>query len=86
MVRSECKHVLRTGKCTLDAGHKGRHSSVTWICDACGKKRRGSVYAYSRDGEYENGLAFCFMCAGPLRGAQQEWFTNPHYTNERLER
>jgi hypothetical protein len=50
------------GQCQLDAGHRGHHSTVTYGCDGCGKRRRGTPYRWSPDGEYERGLAFCFMC------------------------
>ena len=61
-----CDHPLRYGgTCTLDKDHRGHHSGVTYQCDGCGKVRRGQPYAWARDGEYEHGLAFCFMCAAP---------------------
>lgn len=50
------------GECTLSAGHRGYHSTVTFGCDACGKRRRGVPAAYGRDGEHERGLAVCFLC------------------------
>lgn len=54
------------GYCKLDPDHKGHHSTVVFECDGCGKKRRGSPAAYGRDGEYEHGLQFCFMCVRGL--------------------
>jgi hypothetical protein len=50
------------GTCELDAGHRGHHSTVVFGCDGCGKTRRGTPHRYMQDGEYDNGLAFCFMC------------------------
>ena len=54
------------GTCTLDPEHKGHHSTVSFTCDACGKTRRGTPHVYGRDGEYPQGLQFCFMCARGL--------------------
>jgi len=48
--------------CKLAPGHTGHHATIAFICDGCGKHRRGSPVACSRDGEYENGLGFCFLC------------------------
>lgn len=61
-----CGQLLRGGRfCTMDHGHRGRHASVTYVCDGCGVTRRSAVQAYGRDGEYEYGMRFCFMCASP---------------------
>jgi hypothetical protein len=51
------------GECKLDAGHKGHHSTVVFTCDSCDKTRRGQPHASGPDGEYENGLHFCFLCS-----------------------
>jgi hypothetical protein len=63
-----CHKELRGGwgTCQHDAGHKGRCSSVVFRCDCCGKTRRGTPTAWSRDGEYVRGIAICFMCARGL--------------------
>ena len=50
------------GNCQLDPGHRGHHSTVVYRCDGCCKARRGQPHRWSRDGEYEKGLAFCFLC------------------------
>ena len=52
------------GICLLSPGHRGYHSTVVYTCDACGKRRRGQPHQHGRDGEYQDGLAFCFMCVG----------------------
>ena len=36
-----------------------------YCCDGCGSWRPGTPHATAPDGEYPNGLAFCFLCAGP---------------------
>lgn len=36
-----------------------------YCCDGCGAWRPGYPYATAPDGEYPDGLAFCFLCAGP---------------------
>jgi hypothetical protein len=62
-VTDACAHLVKGGGlCELNAGHRGYHSTVTFACDGCGKRRRGRPHRYARDGEYERGLAFCFLC------------------------
>lgn len=63
---SECGEPVRGGgTCQLDPGHSGYHSTVVFGCDGCGATRRGYPHAYAPDGEYPQGLQFCFLCAGP---------------------
>jgi hypothetical protein len=58
-----CDHPVRGGgTCKLDPGHRGHHSTVVYTCDGCEQRRRGRPHAYGRDGEYERGMQFCFMC------------------------
>jgi hypothetical protein len=59
------------GRCALDAGHRGHHSTVAFRCDACGKTRRGAPHAYGDDGEYREAMQFCFLCSA-------EQVLNPH--------
>lgn len=44
------------GYCLLARGHKGRHTTQVFVCDACDKTRRGSP-DYS-----DETVAFCFLC------------------------
>lgn len=39
--------------------------AADYLCDGCSAWREGTPHVYGRDGEYEHGLAFCFLCAGP---------------------
>lgn len=58
-----CGELVRGGgTCELDAGHRSCHSTVAYVCDGCSKRRRGEPYRWARDGEYERGLGFCFLC------------------------
>ena len=58
-----CDHPMRNGTCQLDPGHRGRHTTAAHgRCDGCSRVMRTPPYAYSRDGEHERGLAFCFLC------------------------
>lgn len=61
-----CDTPLRTGPCQMDAGHKGRHSTAVFTCDACGKRRRGQPFRYNEvrlgDGSVDDVFGFCFMC------------------------
>lgn len=61
------------GECQLDAGHRGYHSTVVFGCDGCGKTRRGQPHRWSRDGEYERGLGFCFLCVLEDEKRADEW-------------
>jgi hypothetical protein len=60
-----------------------------YCCDGCDRWMRGIPYGYARDGEYENGLAFCFLCAGPpaerkhYREHAAYWQLTGQTTNER---
>lgn len=66
----ECGHKLRTGNCKMDGGHKGRHSTVTFVCDVCGKTRRGQPIDV-QDGRSGEVFGLCFMCVGAPR--VREW-------------
>jgi len=58
-----CGETVRGGgTCTLEQGHRGYHATITFACDGCGATRRGYAHATSDDGEFANGLAFCFLC------------------------
>jgi hypothetical protein len=64
-----CGHVMRTGTCNMDAGHRGRHTTVAWLCDGCSKMRRGVPAA----SDPEAG-SFCFMCIKiPDRANHDYW-------------
>jgi hypothetical protein len=53
----KCDHPMRGGLCNMDAGHKGRHSTVAWRCDGCGETRRSYPSAW-----HPEAGRFCFMC------------------------
>jgi hypothetical protein len=55
------------GACSLDPEHKGYHSTVTYSCDGCGKRRRGYPHATAPDGAWweDSRLQFCFLCSAP---------------------
>lgn len=36
--------------------------SADWCCDGCGRWLAGYPHATAPDGEYPNGLGFCFLC------------------------
>lgn len=44
------------GFCLLTKGHRGRHSTVVFGCDACGKTLRGSPSSGNDE------VQFCFLC------------------------
>lgn len=63
---STCDYELRSGKCQMEQTHKGRHSTVTFYCESCGKIRRGTPHSQSfvrlGDGTIDDIFDFCFMC------------------------
>lgn len=69
--RDACGHPLRDGPCQMDAGHKGRHTTVAFRCELCDKTRRGNwrdnkrnVYGY--DHEVIETFAVCWFCTQGL--------------------
>lgn len=59
----QCQQQLTTGQCTMDEGHRGRHTTVSFYCDSCGQTRRGRPVGQARnpwDDVVE--AEFCFMC------------------------
>lgn len=46
--------------CAMDKDHRGRCSSVAFVCDLCGKRRRGQPKIY--DVGEDDRFAVCFMC------------------------
>ena len=57
-MQSQCGKPMRYGPCEMKQGHRGRHTTVAFYCDGCGKTRRGQPHREYR----EEGVAFCFMC------------------------
>lgn len=57
----------RGATCELRPFHSGHHSTVVFHCDGCSGVFRGYPTTTARDGEYEHGLAFCYLCAKGLR-------------------
>lgn len=50
-------YTLMTGSDNLRA--------ADWCCDGCGRWLPGSPHRTAPDGEYPNGLQFCFLCSAP---------------------
>ena len=63
MTTTKCTTQLRDGQCEMREGHRGRHSTVAFTCEACGKTRRGQPHATQNAG-CDEVFFFCFMCAG----------------------
>lgn len=63
MAREICERKMRTGSCTMDKGHRGRCTTSSFVCDACGKSRRSQPAEQARnpwDGVIE--AEFCWFC------------------------
>jgi len=48
---------VQHGRCLLEPGHRGRHATIVFYCDGCGRTRRGEPHVHDED------VSFCFMCA-----------------------
>jgi hypothetical protein len=65
MTTNQCTKTLRDGQCEMREGHRGRHSTVAFTCEACGKTRRGTPHGTQVAmawGEVDDVFFFCFMC------------------------
>lgn len=70
---SLCERPLRGGgRCTLDADHRGRCTSVSFLCDGCSRRRPGVPHACGQVDTGMEGMQFCFLCAGPP--AQRQYY------------
>lgn len=61
-----CLEPLRGGACEGEKAHRGRHSTVWFECDACGRTRRGYPHRQEMDGDGVPDVSFCFMCCREL--------------------
>lgn len=68
-----CEQPMRDGTCQMDAGHRGRHTTVAYYCDYCGKTRRSVETFFERqsDGYDEPVADVCFMCKHDIDGSQR---------------
>ena len=61
-----CLHEMRSGKCLMDKDHRGRHSTIVFYCEGCGKVMRGTPHLIQQvklgDGSIDDEFGFCFMC------------------------
>ncbi len=70
---SRCEELLRDGYCVLDPEHRGRHTTVGFYCDLCGKMRRGSAPAAQlRDVNGEVDVEACWFCVNVLGPAEED--------------
>ncbi len=63
-----CASGLRTGRCRLDEGHRGRCSTAVVYCDGCGYKRGNTLAHVMVDGNGDPDIGLCWFCvrvAGP---------------------
>ena len=70
-----CGKKLQTGFCGMDEGHRGRHSTVVFYCDSCGKMRRGHPEGRALDSNGDVDVEFCWFCINVLGPAEEMvWF------------
>lgn len=58
----------------MDPDHRGRHTTVSFGCDVCGKQRRGRgtpIMARISYYETEHVGDICFMCEHDIDGSQR---------------
>lgn len=61
----ECCHPMRTGLCERSKDHKGKHTTVVFCCELCGRVVPGQPYrqgVYYLYGEIEDVFDYCFPC------------------------
>lgn len=75
----QCGKPLRTGQCVLDADHRGRHTTVAFYCDCCGKMRRGSPDVIGRDINGDPDIAACWFCTHVTIPALQDRYADRMY-------
>lgn len=59
---TKCDTLLRDGQCVMDEGHRGRHTTVGFYCDVCGKTRRGTPAGYAYDTNGDLDIVACWFC------------------------
>ncbi len=57
-----CGKAMRDGYCVMDPDHRGRHTTVGFYCDACGKVRRGQPVGQAVDTDGVVDVVFCWFC------------------------
>lgn len=61
-----CSEPVRGGgTCALGAEHRRGHSTVAFVCEGCGERRRGRAHRVEEvrvAGEVEDRMEFCFLC------------------------
>lgn len=73
---SKCEELLRDGYCVLDPDHRGRHTTVGFYCDACGKMRRGTPETMAHDADGVIDVVFCWFCVNVLGPAEEDRIVN----------
>jgi hypothetical protein len=63
-----CNHRLQDGSCQLDPDHPGRHTTVAYYCDSCGRMRRSQPVTHVVDANGDIDVDICFMCERGLTG------------------
>jgi hypothetical protein len=46
--------------------------AADWCCDGCDRWLPGHPHATGPDGEYPNGLSFCFLCVNMLEASPEQ--------------
>jgi hypothetical protein len=62
----DCGSQMRDGPCLLDSDHRGRHTTVGFYCDSCGKMRRGQPAGQQTDTDGVVDVVFCWFCLNVL--------------------
>jgi len=62
----DCGYSMQDGPCHLDLDHPGRHTTIAYYCDSCGRMRRSRPVTVLVDANGDIDVEFCFMCVGGL--------------------
>lgn len=68
LLKFKCGSPMQDGPCQLDPDHPGRHTTVAYYCDVCGRMRRSNPVGWKVDANGEVDVAWCFMCERGLTG------------------
>ncbi len=68
LLKFHCGHPMQDGPCQLDPDHPGRHTTVAYYCDSCGRMRRSQPVTHLVDANGDIDVDICFMCERGLTG------------------
>jgi hypothetical protein len=74
-----CDKPMRDGPCVMDLDHRGRHTTVGFYCDCCGKTRRGTPESQLRDINGTVDVVACWFCVNVTFADYTQPALSPQY-------